>query len=174
MGRFVVQGVCVVNVRLRSFDVFDVCSPEAVAAALTLYTVLPGKARPDVFIGPACTTACEKVAMLAEAWSMPLISYAAAGPMLTHNKYPNFLRTNGNYASMNEFIVQLCKHFKWNQVSILFAARGDLWPSTAGSLRQALQNAGINVPIYESFIPISNDTYRSGATMRPKHLAMQR
>ncbi|KAL5268537.1 hypothetical protein ACHWQZ_G002422 [Mnemiopsis leidyi] len=73
-----------------------------------------------VIIGPACTTACLPVSLMAKEYDVPVISYACSGTALSDNEtYPNFARTSETLSGASKLLMRVFGRWSFKLYSIM-------------------------------------------------------
>jgi len=99
----------------------------------------------DVILGAGCSSVCEPITFLSNAWDIAEISYACTSPKFSDKfKYPNFLRTSVTDQSYAPAWVDLCLKFGWTRVATV-AESSDLFVLTISAFAKAAAAAGIEV-----------------------------
>jgi len=108
------------------------------------------------FIGPPCSVVATRVAQIATFYGLPMISWAAASPLLSDkDNFPFFARTVGPYTVFNKNMPAILKLFGWKHVAIL-SSNDDLFSPTAEDLLRTLQGKNVDVVFYQSFTPVTS------------------
>ncbi|XP_070568265.1 atrial natriuretic peptide receptor 1-like isoform X2 [Ptychodera flava] len=109
------------------------------------------------FIGPGCDVACEPAGLLASSWRIPMISWGCASPILSDDKeYSTFVRTTGPYWKTGPMIIAVMEHFNWQRVAILSSTE-HVWQLTSHVIKLDLQDHGIDISVFHSFDPGSEN-----------------
>ncbi|XP_048584263.1 atrial natriuretic peptide receptor 1 isoform X2 [Nematostella vectensis] len=116
--------------------------------------------RPDVFIGPGCSSACLSAGLLAGYWGVPMISYSCSSSDLTNRKlYSTFVRTqpfSRSYEASTPGLLRfLMNSFNWKRAAIIanYASSGELiWEPMASSVRKEFLKYGYTVAYYKAHL----------------------
>ncbi len=68
------------------------------------------------FIGDACSTVCQPLALLAAAWNIPVVSWGCPIGSLADKK--TFTRVDSTWLSIAPVLNSLADVFNWNRVAI--------------------------------------------------------
>ena len=74
----------------------------------------------DAIIGPSCSKSCLTVALIADAWLIPVISYGCYSDALSDPKqYPNFARSVGTTQLVALIANHITEYFGWETIGII-------------------------------------------------------
>ncbi|XP_063683500.1 atrial natriuretic peptide receptor 2-like isoform X1 [Bolinopsis microptera] len=74
----------------------------------------------QVIIGPACTTACIPVSLMAKEYNVPVISYACSGTILSQKEiYPNFARSSESLSGASTLLMKVFGRWDFKLYSIM-------------------------------------------------------
>jgi len=109
------------------------------------------------YIGAPCSVSCTRTGQIANFYEMPMISWAAASPLLSDKQnFPVISRTVGPYTKMNPICMAIMDFFGWQSAAIL-GANDDLYSSLGELLLSDMEASGYNVLFYQSFSAVSGE-----------------
>ncbi|KAJ3704821.1 hypothetical protein LUZ61_008526 [Rhynchospora tenuis] len=92
---------------------------DAFGAAVAAVDLLKN-VRVQAIIGPQTSNQAKFVVALGNKSNVPIISFCAKSPSISHSQTPYFIRTTWNYSSQAIAIASIAKHFNWREVVPVF------------------------------------------------------
>ncbi|KAL8573060.1 hypothetical protein ACOMHN_010490 [Nucella lapillus] len=75
----------------------------------------------NVFLGPACDYAVAPIARFTKRWEIPVITAGALVKAFENKEeYRLLTRLMGTYVKMAEAVTQMCRHFRWKKIGMLY------------------------------------------------------
>ena len=113
----------------------------------------------DAFIGPGCSVACEPVGLLAAAWKIPLVSWAASSATLSNkDAYPTFTRVEATWLDLAPVFDSLTDVFNWSRIGII-TTQEDVYRLTAIAIMEEMQKSGKKVILNVVATTVRGDQY---------------
>ena len=107
------------------------------------------------FIGPSCNDVCESVALLSNAWAIPIISWGCTATEFSNKlKFSTFARTIGPFNKMDLCLIEFFAQKGWHNIGILTSSER-AWQLTAHGFKEDLKNHGLHVTDFQTFDPAS-------------------
>ncbi|GMH48843.1 hypothetical protein TrRE_jg8255 [Triparma retinervis] len=120
--------------------------------------------RPDVFIGPACSSVVNEIFtdqdLRNSSWKLdvPMISYSAASPLFGDKTIPGmsgtpgiylpFSRTVPDYTMQNQALVSLCMFYGFESVGVVYTSDTGLWGPTHKDLVEQLGASSVKIETF--------------------------
>ncbi|KAM7253936.1 hypothetical protein ACFE04_031618 [Oxalis oulophora] len=137
----------ILHLRDSGSDIVD-----AASAAIDLLKNIQVK----VIIGPQRSTQADFIVDLGNKSQIPVISFTATSPFLSHRETPYFIRTSSNDLYQVKAIVTIVKNFNWREIVPIYEDT-NYGNGIVPYLSEALQEIGTRLPYRSVISPLDSD-----------------
>ncbi|XP_078437575.1 glutamate receptor 2.8-like [Wolffia australiana] len=141
-------------------DLVFMNSPNDPLSAASAAENLITKQEVQAIVGPQTSEEAAFVSLLGNANKVPVISFSATSPSISHEKTPFFIRTAMSDSFQASAIAALVSHFTWKQIVPIYE-QSEYGAGMISYVVNALKAIGAWVPYRTAIPPVSSDDFIS-------------